>query len=1138
MKRTQRKWQWLVISAGLLFQQCRQQPQFTPMSPEDTGLRFRNEITETVHNNIMTYEYTYNGGGVAAADVNNDGLTDLYFSGNAVSNKLFINKGGWKFEDITQQSNTAGRADWKTGVTFADVNGDGWQDLYVCYSGNAAGEGFNKAVIMDHPKRANQLFINQGCSPGGVPAFTEQAAQYGLDAPGTFSTQSYFLDFDRDGDLDMFLLNHANMFYSVFFNVKRLRNLRHPYFGNKLYRNDQGKFVEVSEQAGIHGSGLNFGLSASISDLNSDGWPDIYVTNDYDEQDFCYINKGNGTFKEVSHTLFGHLSKYGMGSDIADLNNDGLPDIFVADMLPEDNHRQKLLKGPDEYDKYALAVDSGYHHQYMRNTLQINLGLAGDSLPRFSELGQLAGVSHTDWSWAPLITDLDNDGLKDLFITNGYLRDYTNLDFLKYTVSDAVNEANTNNRPLDLLSVVQQMPSTRLTKYVFSNTGGLHFKDKTKEWGLTQKAVSNAAVYADLDNDGDQDLVVSNLNDEVSVLQNHQEKIQKNNYIKIKLAGKKPNTSGIGARLQVKLEDKTLSHEANFSRGYQSSVEPVFTIGIGKATVIREITVQWPDQTVSTLKDIQPNQTIMIGQEKSVPASTSQFTAHEPVLKEVTIAARLDFRHTENRYVDFKSQRLVPYQLSRLGGKLAVADVNKDGNDDVFFGGASGQAAELYYGTDDGRLEKAPSQPWEADAHYEDTGITFFDADGDDDQDLYVVSGGNEFPPGDPYYQDRLYLNNGTGTFGRARGALPAEETSGSCAVAADYDLDGDLDLFVGGRLAAQNYPLYPKSFLLRNDTHNGIVKFTDVTKDAHETLQLAGMVTGALWHDLNKDAWPDLILVGEWMPVRIFLNERGKLKEITGDLGLSETQGWWSGIAKADADGDGDMDFLLGNAGLNLQLRASKNEPLTCYMQDLNADGAIDPMLCYYIQGKSYPIASRDELLDQVTPLRKKFIKYADYADATIEDILTKEQLASAGILKAVTLRSSWLENKGDGSFALKALPDLAQVSAVNAFVQHDVDNDGKAEIIMAGNFYPYRVQLGRSDASMGLLLKFSEGEARAYRQRSPLWLGGDIRDLTVVKFKNAPQKIIVSRNNDAAAIFECVEPREERTIATRIDP
>ena len=1152
-----RVWRVIFCCVALCFQQCGQPKQFSEMPARDTGLHFRNEIAETEHNNIMTYEYTYNGGGVAVGDINNDGLTDIYFSGNSVPNKLYLNKGRlegeWKFEDITEPSNTAGREDWKTGVTMADVNGDGWLDIYVCYSGNAPGEGFNKAVIMDHPKRANQLFINNGCEEGGIPTFSERAKDFGLDAIGTFSTQAYFLDYDRDGDLDMFLLNHANMFYSAYFNVKRLRSLRHPYFGNKLYRNDtpptspvstaavstvalkEGNrkvFVEVSEQSGIHGSGLNFGLSAAISDLNADNWPDIYVTNDYEEQDFCYINNRDGSFTEVSHTIFGHLSKYGMGSDIADINNDGLQDIFVADMLPEGNHRQKLLKGPDEYDKYTLAVDSGYHHQYMRNTLQLNRGFAPDSLPRFSEMGQLAGISNTDWSWAPLFADFNNDGLKDIFITNGYLRDYTNMDFLKYIAHDAVEEANTNNHPVDMLALIHKMPSTKLNNYIFRNDDGIHFTNKTEEWGLSREVISNAAAYADLDNDGDYDLVVNNLNDEVSVFQNHHEKIQQNNYIKIKLAGNPPNTFGIGSKVWVTLDEQELYHEAHFTRGYQSSVEPLLTIGIGKATIIKKIKVLWPDDKVSIFADVAPNQILEVVQEKASDHTAANFTINKPLLKDVTAASGMDFRHVENSYVDFKSERLLLYQLSRLGGKLAVADVNGDGNDDVFFGGAAGQPGQLYFGQNDGTCIKAAPQPWEADKICEDLDAVFFDADTDGDLDLYVVSGGNEFPTEDPYHQDRLYLNDGKGGFTKASHALPAEAASGSCVAMADYDKDGDLDLFVGGRHVPHYYPLTPRSFLLRNDTplspplrgdaEGRGVSFTEVTHEANENLQKAGMVTDAIWSDINGDAWPDLILVGEWMPVMVFQNENGKLRDITASCGLQESQGWWSKISACDVDGDGDTDFLLGNAGTNLQFHASAEEPVTCYTQDINQDGALDPVLCYYIQGKSYPLPSRDELLDQVTPLRKKFIKYADYADASIEDIFGEELMTSAHVLKAVTLQSSWVENLGSGQFRLKPLPAMAQTSMVNGFVHDDFDEDGQKEILAAGNFFPYRVQLGRSDASTGILLKFQQGDFQVYDITSPLWLTGDIRDMAVMQFKNAPKRIVISRNNAEAGIFE----------------
>ena len=570
------------------------------MSSEDTGIVFQNQIVEDGHNNIMTYEYTYNGGGVAVGDLNNDGLTDVYLSGNSVPNKLFVNKGDWKFEDVSGRSGVEGREDWNTGVTMADVNGDGWLDIYVSYSGNAPEEGYNKPIIVDYAPRANQLFINNGGEEGGIPTFTESAKKYGLDAIGTFTTQAYFLDYDLDGDLDMFLLNHANMFYSAFYNVEKLRSMRHPYFGNKLFRNDNNSFTEVSDSTGIHGSGLNFGLSAAISDINKDGWPDIYVTNDYEEQDFLYLNNKNGTFKEISHDALGHLSKFGMGSDIADINNDALPDIFVADMLPEGNYRQKVLKGPDEYDKYTLAVDSGYHHQYMRNTLQLNRGLAPDSLPKFSEIGQFSGVSNTDWSWASLLADLDNDGFKDIFVTNGYLRDVTNLDFVNSTANKEISQAHASKQPVDLLPLIKTMPSTKISNYSFKNLGGIEFENTTEKWGLDRKSVSNAVVYADMDNDGDLDLIVNNLNEPVSLYRNDQETIKKNNFVKIELKGEGANTYGLGTKVLLTLDDnRQIYHEAYYTRGYLSSVEPSFTIGLGEASVVEKIKVTWPNGKTS-----------------------------------------------------------------------------------------------------------------------------------------------------------------------------------------------------------------------------------------------------------------------------------------------------------------------------------------------------------------------------------------------------------------------------------------------------------------------------------------------------------------------------------------------------------
>lgn len=1129
MKRTLYKILHIVLVAATLSACDQPQKQFTRISPDESGLDFRNDLTETQQNNIMTYEYSYNGGGIAAGDVNNDGLADVYFSGNTVPNKLFLNKGNWHFEDITKFSGTAGRPDWKTGVTMADVNGDGWLDIYVCYSGNAAGEGYEKPVIRDHPQRSNQLFINNGCAPGGIPTFTERAKAYGLDAPGTFSTQAYFLDYDLDGDLDLFLLNHANMFYSAFLNTRRLRNLRHPYFGNKLFRNDvtglKGKpfFTDVSHTTGIHGSGLNFGLSASISDLNNDGYPDIYVTNDYEEQDFCYINGGDGTFREVSTKLFGHLSKYGMGSDIADINNDGLQDLIVLDMLPEDNRRQKLLKGADQYDRYSLAVDSGYHHQYMRNTLQLNRGFASDTLPRFSEIGQYAGVSNTDWSWAPLVADFDNDGLKDLFISNGFLRDFNNLDFIKYN-ADAYSEARASRRSIDYLSLVQNLPSTKVANYIYKNATGIRFTDVTLEWGLDQPSVSNGAVYTDLDNDGDLDLITNNINDQAFLFRNNAELFPDGNYIKIRLRGSGLNTSALGAKVWISTENREIFQEAWYTRGYQSSVEPAIFAGVGKAKIIKEIKVRWPDGRVSAVSDIKPNTSIVLTQPESREIKKIPAIPNPTILRDVTATSGLNFTHQENPFVDFKVQRLLHYQVSRLGGKFARGDVNGDGNDDVFFCGAARQSGALFIGQHDGMFKRSVDQPWAADSLYEDTNAMFFDADADGDDDLYVVSGGSEFVSGAPLYQDRLYINMGGGTFTRSRDALPAESSSGSVVTAADFDKDGDLDLFVGGRLVPQHYGLIPRSFVLRNDSGPRDVKFTDVTSQHGDILSTPGMVTCAVWTDYNNDTWPDLIVAGEWMPVKILENQKGKLVEWKDAPGLEKSEGWWCSIFPADIDADGDTDYFLGNAGTNMQFSATPEEPVQLFAGDFSGDDVLEAVLNYYIQGESYPLATRDEILDQMSSLKKKFIRYEDYADATMQDIASEDQLAHAYTFNAYTLESSWLENIGGQQFSLRPLPALAQLSSINGFVYDDFTGDGRKEAIAAGNFHPFKPQLGRSDASFGIALQYDSGVQAGSSVLSNLWLGGDIRDIQVLTFKSGVKRILVSRNDDKPGLFSVV--------------
>ncbi len=1103
--------------------QCKSTPkQFTELNPTEIGIDFQNNIVENQYHNILTYEYTYNGGGVAAGDINNDGLVDLYFSGNSVLNKMYLNLGGLKFKDISTNTRLTGREDWKTGVTMVDINGDGWLDIYVCYSGNAPDEGYNRPVIKQYPNRSNQLFVNSGCKPGELPTFTDRAKEYGLDAIGTFSTQAYFLDYDQDGDLDMFLLNHANMFYAAFFNTNRLRNLRHPYFGNKLFRNDNNKFVEVSKESGIHGSGLNFGLSASISDLNFDGYPDIYVTNDFEEQDFCYLNNQDGTFSERSHVMFGHLSKFSMGSDIADINNDGLQDILVVDMLPEDNYRQKLLRGPDEYDKYHLAVDSGYHHQYMRNTLQLNRGFAKDSLPRFSEIGQLAGISNTDWSWSALLTDFDNDGLKDVFISNGFLRDFTNLDFMKYT-GDIYNEAREKNTEVDYVKIIQQLPQTKLINYVFQNKDGIKFVNQSEAWGFSRKAITNGAVYADLDNDGDQDIIANCLNDYPLVYRNNNESMSDNRYIKIRLKGMGNNTFGLGSKIWIKAEGKTIFQEAYYSRGYQSSTEPVIMVGVGAVPRLEEVKVQWSDGTYSILNNVATNQQIIVEQKNTTDMNFPPLNLPNPsFMVNVTESSGIDFIHQEDDYVDFKSNRLLLYQLSRLGGKLSCGDLNGDGNEDVYIGGASGQTGALFFGQDDGGFKKS-SQVWPGDAMKEDMGSLFFDADNDHDLDLYVVSGGIGLVQ-DSLYQDRLYINDGNGNFARSIKSLPVEHTSGSCVRAGDFDQDGDQDLFVGGRHTDSLYPYIPRSYILRNDTQNGKIKFVDVTTQVNPALENPGMVTDAIWSDYNSDGWQDLILVGEWMPIKIFINEKGKMVSCSEcESALANSNGWWNCIYTTDIDEDGDPDYFLGNAGENLQFKASRSEPVELFADDFNSDGRLDPILTYHIQGKSYPMPSRDEMLEQINPLRKKFIKYEDYARATLEDVIPKSQLEKSNKYMAFTLKSVWMENLIGQSLRLHDLPAISQFSSVQCFVHSDVNHDGKNELIGMGNFFPYRVQLGKSDAGMGFVLHYKNGEVVSdQNMKTPTWLDGDIRDGVIVKFKSGIKRLVISRNNGPVEVYE----------------
>ena len=1098
----------ILLILTLLLQACAEEKTylFKTLSPSASGIDFNNSIEETDSLNILNFHYIYNGGGVGVGDFNQDGLPDLVFSGNQVPSKLYLNTGGLKFAEVSKAAFFQTQA-WATGVSIIDINADGRDDIYLSVGGYAC-EGQCK----------NQLFINQGLSEEGIPQFEEMAALYGLDN-GFYTQQAMFFDYDLDGDLDVYLLQNA-----IDKRDKNAPSAQH--FINKkskdIFLENPGTppFFDRSEELGIKHRG--YGLGIAIDDFDANGWPDIYVANDFLSDDALYLNQGAAAkkgFKEISKQVLKHTSYNAMGIDIADVNQDNLPDIFVLDMLPAYNERQKTMLGFMNYNKFQLSLRQGYMPQFIRNTLQVHNGFLNDDLIPFSEVAYFSGIAMTDWSWTPLLADLDNDGDRDLFVTNGYGKDITDLDFINYT-KHRNPFGNKATQQKELFEAVLEMEANALPNYLFENTGDLHFKDQSGEWMNKENSISNGAVYADLDRDGDLDLVVNNLNAPASILENQTDtKNTANHYLKIQLKGANKNTSAIGTKIKLWLGGIQQTYFHAPVRGYLSSNDPLIHFGLGKHTVVDSIEVNWSTGGQQKLKSIEANQILRIQEELGAPKATISSQNLKTLIQPVAVTGLDNFKHKENFFQDFDAQHLLLHQYSRQGPCLHAANVDGQAGEELFVGGAKGIAAQLFKSNASGTY-KAIELP---DKMHEDTDATFFDFDNDGDLDLYVVSGGTEFGPESTEYLDRLYINTGQGAFGKFVKDSFLPRSSGSCVRPCDFDQDGDIDLFVGSKLIPQQFPRIPDSYLLLNEGG----KFVNYQEAKGVNFQKIGLVSDALWSDYDKDGWLDLIVVGEWMPITIFKNNNGKIDQ-DQKIEIPNSSGLWNCITGVDLDKDGYEDYLIGNLGLNSRLQATPTQPISLFTKDYDQNGSPDPLIGQYFPDQSgywrnYPLHSRDDVMKQLVKLKNRYIRYSDFAQATLPELLG-EAFQSDNVVECTNLSSSLLKNDNGIAFELHKLPEAAQFGPVQAIMVKDIDQDSWMDVLLVGNDFTSEKNNGWYDALNGLCLKGNEkGTFESLAAgKSGFFVPGDGRTIVELQTPAGQEVLVVGQNTGELKLFQ----------------